>query len=141
MSCPALLGPYLDVGHLALQSDPGLLGQGKLLLVPLPDALQRRDFRLGRLQPAGERCAFQLHLPQLALQGCHLLSQVMHWKQESTVLIPAHSRSPQLRSDVQVRPSLCRAGTQPVQVSMLSHGSWGYRVRSWSQHSVTHMVH
>lgn len=83
---PGAGGPYLNVGHLALQSDPGLLGQGELLLVPLPDALQRRDFRLGRLQPTGERRALQLHLPQLALQGCHLLPQVVHWKQESTVL-------------------------------------------------------
>lgn len=71
-------GLYLDVGHLALQPDPGLLGQSKLLLVPLPDTLQGCNLGLGRLQLAGQRSALQLHLLQLALQGCHLLPQVMH---------------------------------------------------------------
>lgn len=55
-------GLYLDVGHLALQPDPGLLGQGELLLVPLPDTLQGRDLSLGCLQLAGECGALQLHL-------------------------------------------------------------------------------
>lgn len=85
------------MSHLSLQSDPGLLGQGELLLVPLPDVLQRGDLGLGRLQLAAQSRALPLHLLELALQGCHLLPQVMHWKQAEQLRGLLHTGEPAAR--------------------------------------------